>query len=100
MAEKLRSDPSKTPIVNFILNLLKLVLHSMNFTFNGDRYLQTGSKAMGTSVALNYTNLFMDRFETKALAGFPLKPLTWNRFIDDIFIIWTHGEESLKNLIT
>ena len=99
VGEKLRNDPTKTPIANFILDLLKLVLHSMNFTFNGDHYLQTGGTAMGTSLAPNYANLFMDRFETKALAGFPLKPLTWKRFIDDIFLVWTHGEESLKNFI-
>ena len=99
VAEKLRSDPTKTPITNFILDLLKLVLHSMNFTFNGDHYLQTGGTAMGTSLAPNYANLFMDRFETKALAGYPLKPLTWKRFIDDIFLVWTHGEESLKRFI-
>ena len=54
---------------------------------------------MGTSLAPNYANLFMDRFETKALAGFPQKPLTWKRFIDDIFLVWTHGEESLKTFI-
>ena len=71
----------------------------MNFTFNGDHYLQTGGTAMGTSLAPNYANLFMDRFETKALAGFPQKPLTWKRFIDDIFLVWTHGEKSLKNFI-
>ena len=99
VAEKLRNDPTKTPITNFILDLLKLVLHSMNFTFNGDHYLQTGGTAMGTSLAPNYANLFMDRFETKALAGYPLKPLTWKRFIDDIFLVWTHGEESLKKFI-
>ena len=99
VAEKLRSDPTKTPITNFILDLLKLVLHSMNFTFNGDHYLQTCGTAMGTSLAPNYANLFMDRFETKALAGYPIKPLTWKRFIDDIFLVWTHGEESLKRFI-
>ena len=99
VALKLRSDPSKTPIASFILDLLKLVLHSMNFTFNGDHYLQTGGTAMGTFLAPNYANLFMDRFETKALAGFPLKPLTWKRFIDDCFMVWTHGEESLKTFI-
>ena len=71
----------------------------MNFTFNGDHYLQTGGTAMGTSLAPNYANLFMDRFETKALAGFPLKPLTRKRFIDDCFMVWTHGEESLKTFI-
>ena len=99
VAEKLRSDPTKTPITNFILDLLKLVLLSMNFTFNGDHYLQTGGTAMGTSLAPNYANLFMDRFETKALAGYSLKPLTWKRFIDDIFLVWTNGEESLKRFI-
>ena len=99
VAEKLRNDPMKTPIASFILDLLKLVLYSMSFTFNGDHYLQTGGTAMGTSLAPNYANLFMDRFETKALAGFPLKPLTWKRFIDDCFMVWTHGEESLKNFI-
>ena len=71
----------------------------MNFTFNGDHYLQTGGTAMGTSVAPNYANLFMDRFKTKALKGFPLKPLTCKRFIDDIFMVWTQGEESLKTFI-
>ena len=84
VAAKLRQDPTKGPITNFILDLLKLVLHSMNFTFNGDHYLQTGGTAMGTALAPNYTNLFMDRYETKALAGYPLTPLTWKRFIDDI----------------
>ena len=100
VAEKLRSDPSKTPITKFILDLLSLVLHNMNFEFNGEHYLQTGGTAMGTSVAPNYANLFMDRFETKALEGYHLKPLTWLRFIDDIFMIWTHGEDSLKEFIT
>ena len=85
-----------TPITNFILDLLKLVLHNMNFTFKGDHYLQTGGTAMGTSLAPNYANLFMDRLEIKALAGYPQKPLTWKRFIDDIFLVRTHGEESLK----
>ena len=39
----------------------------MNFNFNVDHYLQTGGTAMGTAAAPNYANLFMDRFETKAL---------------------------------
>ena len=46
---------------------------------------------MGTAAAPNYANLFMDRFETKALI--------WLRFIDDIFMIWTHGEDNLNEFI-
>ena len=94
VAEKLQSDPSKGPIAPFIIELLRLVLTSMNFQFNNEHFLQTGGTAMGTALAPNYANLFMDRFETKALKGYPLKPLVWKRFIDDIFCIWTHGEES------
>ena len=55
---------------------------------------------MGTAVAPNYANLLMDRFETKALANWPLKPLIWLRFIDDIFMTWTHGEDNLTEFIT
>ena len=48
---------------------------------------------------IDNANLFMDRFETKALASYPLKPLIWKRFIDDIFLIWTHVEESLNKFV-
>ena len=99
VANKLRSDPTKTPITQFILDLQTLVLHNMNFEFNGEHYLQIGGTAMETSLAPNYANLFMDRFETRALDGYPLKPLVWKRFIDDIFMVWTHGEESLNHFI-
>ena len=99
VANKLRGDPTKAPITSFILDLLTLVLHNMNFEFNGEHYLQRGGTAMDTSLATNYANLFMDRFETHALAGYPLKPLVWKRFIDDIFMIWTHGEDSLNHFI-
>lgn len=28
-----------------------------------------------------------------------LKPLVWWRYIDDIFMIWQHGKESLKEFL-
>ena len=45
VAEKLRPDALQFPITNFILHLLKLVLHSHKLTFNGEHYLQTGGTA-------------------------------------------------------
>ena len=51
---------------------------------------------MGTTVASNYASLFMDQFEKKALPNWPLKNLIWLRFSDDIFMIWTHGEDNLN----
>ena len=100
VAAQLRKDRTKGPITRYILQLLKLVLHSMNFIFNEEHYLQVGGTAMGTALAPNYANLFMDRFETNALKNWDKQPLLWLRFIDDIFMIWNHGEEELKKFPT
>ena len=99
VADHMKKDPSKSPIATNILDLLKLVLHNMYFEFNNEFFLQIGCTAMGTALAPNYANLFMDRFETKALDNYPLKPLIWKRFIDAIFIIWTHGEETFHQFV-
>ena len=42
----------------------------------------------------------MDQLETKFLESQNLKPLVWFRYIDDIFFIWTHGKENLRNFVT
>ena len=39
VAHHIRSDISKQKIGPFLIRLIKLVLHSMNFEFNGDHYL-------------------------------------------------------------
>ena len=35
--------------------------------------------------------------EEKLLEIFEKKTMTWWRYIDDIFVIWEHGEESLRD---
>ena len=100
MAEHLRNDPDKQQIGPHLLNLLKLVLHLMSCNFNGDHYLPVVGTAMGTAAAPNYADLFMNRFKTKALSNWPLKPLIWLRFIDDSFMIWTQREDNLTEFIS
>ena len=41
----------------------------------------------------------MAALEEKLLAESPLKPWLWWRFIDDIFLVWLHGEEKLLEFI-
>ena len=55
--------------------------------------------AIGTKFAPANANLFMTRLEERLLNASPDKPLVWMRFIDDVFFIWTHGEEKLKFFI-
>ena len=82
-----------------IVELAALVLSNNNFEFNGENYLQKLGTAIGTRMAPSYANLFMDRLERSLLDGYHTKPYTWFRFIDDIFMVWTAGEEELKNFL-
>ena len=54
---------------------------------------------MGTRMAPSYANLFMGKFEQQTIDNSLLKSFIWWRFTDDIFMIWTHGEEHLKSFI-
>ena len=41
----------------------------------------------------------MDQVESKFLQTQKFQTLVWFRYIEDIFFIWTHGENSLKNFM-
>ena len=55
---------------------------------------------MGKKYAPAFANIFMADWEHNMLKGTPLTPLCYKRFLDDIFIIWTHGEQHLTTFIT
>ena len=54
---------------------------------------------MGTRVAPSYANTFTGWFKDKFVYTYNPAPTVWKRFIDDIFVIWTHGIESLNDPI-
>ena len=54
---------------------------------------------MGTRMAPCYANIVMAELEDNFLSGYPYKPLAYYRYIDDIFIIWSHGLDILHNFI-
>ena len=43
---------------------------------------------------------FMEKFEQHAIQNALFKPLIWWRFIDDVFMVWTEGEQHLKDFIS
>ena len=67
----------------------------MTSKFNGKMYIQKQGTAMGTRMAPNYAIIFMHYLETNMLNKSTLKPKAWLRFIDDIFMIWSHGIQAL-----
>ena len=66
-------------------------------------YLQINGTAMGTPTAPSYANIFLADIENKMLAeyyeNYKIKPLIWLRYLDDIFTIWTNGEEQLNHFL-
>ncbi len=92
--------PSYYPPTSFICTLIKFVLSHNYFEFNDQLFLQCHGLAMGTKMAPNLANIFMDNFERLFLSQSSLSPVVWYRFIDDIFMIWSHGRDSLDNFLS
>ena len=92
----LHPESGHSPETASLMLLLRYVLTKNNFDFNGKHYLQVGGTAMGTKVAPSFANLFMADFEDKFVYQYPTRASLWLRYIDDIFLIWEHGQESLE----
>ena len=83
--------------INQLKQMFEFVLKGNYFEFNTQQYLQTHGTSMGTPMAPNFANIFMYYIENMIITRAPkgLTPILWKRFIDDIIIIWQHGEEAL-----
>ena len=55
--------------------------------------------AMGSSIAPAYASLFMGKFEMDFMKICSEKPTLWLKFLDDIFMIWTHSLYKLHEFI-
>ena len=96
-----KSRPTTSqPTNQDILRLLSLVLTLNHFEFDNSFFTQKGGVAMGSKVSPSFANLFMSNFEEKYVYTYPIKPILWLRFIDDIKMVWTHGTENLNMFVT
>ena len=99
MKEALDKREDQSVSTETIMELGELVLKNNYFEHNSKIYKQKRGTAIGTKFAPPYAILFMGDFEVKALEGATLKPWVWWRYIDDVFLIWEHGEDSLDKFI-
>ena len=79
-----------------LIRMADFVLKNNYFEFNGQIKQQIAGTAIGTKFAPPYACLFIDEIETAFLEIQELQPLVWLRYIDDIFFIWTRGEQELQ----
>ena len=80
-----------------LVELAELVLKNNIFNFNERTLKQKRGTAIGTKFAPPYSILFMAELEEKILEI--VEPYLWWRYIDDIFFIWEHREEKLRNFV-
>lgn len=80
------------------VRLLNFILKENYFCFNHNFYQQIKGVAMGTPIAPTFANFFMDDLE-RFFTTQPLLPLIYKRYIEDIFLIWTHGLDTLNSFI-
>ena len=45
-------------------------------------------------------SLFMEKIERKSLDSYPLKSSKWKMYVDDMNVVWPHGEDELKKFLT
>ena len=87
-------DPNRPD--SHLIELLEISLKNNDFQFIDNFYLQITGTAMGKRFAPALANIYLLEFDERAMNGFPIKPLLFFRFLDDIFFIWPGSTESLK----
>ena len=93
-----RTDQSVS--TDSLVELTECVLKNNYFEHNSRVFRQLKGTAIGTKMAPSYSILFMGELEENILEKCELKPFIWWRYIDDIFMIWEHGEEKLKEFLS
>ena len=82
-----------------LVEMANFVLKNNVFEFADKVVRQTSGTAIGTKFAPPYACIFMDQVEKDFLEGEVEKPYLWVRYIDDIFLIWTHGRQKLEGFL-
>ena len=99
LREALNKRDEKIIPTEELLKMAEFVLKNNYFEFGNKIKQQISGTAIGTKFAPPYACIFMSNLETKFLESQHLQPLVWLRYINNIFFIWTHGEESLKRFL-
>ena len=95
----LKTRKNKQISKDTLAELTEIVKKNNIFEFDEKTFKQKRGTAIGTKFAPPYAILFMADLEEKLFEIFEKKTMIWWRYIDDIFFIWEHGEESLRDFI-
>ena len=83
----------------FLSEMLSMILLEISFQFNEKDYLQNHGTAMGTKMAVAFTNIFMAKIEKEILRQRSIKPIFWKRFIDDVISVWDTSRNEIEEFL-
>ena len=93
------SKTQKVPTIKLV-KMAQFVLKNNNFQFSDKVYQQILGRDIGTKFAPHYAYVFLDQVKNKFLQTQKFQTFVWFRHIEDIFFIWTHGENNLKTFMS
>lgn len=82
-----------------IVKLPEYVYKFMYFIYDGVFYKQKGGIAMGSALPSVVANFLMESFENEMLNMASLKPMLYRSYVDDNFLIWSHGREAIVDFV-
>ena len=88
-----------TITIKGICDMTEIVLRRNVFEFNKKYFIQTSGTAIATKLAPGYASLFLSIFERDMLDQYPIKPSSWLRYVDDIFVVWNESEDKFKDFL-
>ncbi|XP_045463784.1 uncharacterized protein LOC123673342 [Harmonia axyridis] len=97
LKESLEILKTKHHIPQDTLTLINHCMSNTYFLFQGTFYKQVKGAPKGSPLSPAIADIYMENFETNAIDSFHLKPTCWLRYVDDVFVIWPHGPETLQD---
>jgi hypothetical protein len=82
-----------------IMELLEVCLKTTYFQVHQKFFQQKDGMEMGNSLSSIVCELYMNHFEELALDSSPNRPSYWLRYVDDTFVIWPHGPNTLQGFL-
>ena len=80
------------------IELAEIVLKNNIFEFDENRFKQVHGTTIATKFKQPYA-IIMTHLEENTLVAFKEKPIISWSYIDNIFFIWEHGEESTEKFL-
>ena len=95
--EALNNRSDQTIPTEEIIKMMDVVLENNNFSFNNKHFIQTEGTAIGSRLGMNYASTYLGKWEQQLFEQADIQPLSYFRYVDDIWGLWTGSEKELQN---